>query len=286
MASVAERLAAARARLEAAGLHAADAAIDAEVLARHILGWDRAGLIVHGRNPEPPDFPARLDAAIARRAEREPVAHIIGRREFWGLEFEVTRDVLIPRPETEIIVEEALAFAAAHPCRTVVDVGTGSGCLAVAIAHALPAVRVTAVDVSVAALEVARRNAVRHAVAERIAFHQGDVLEGLQGRVDLIVSNPPYVPDGDAESMQEDVVRYEPRTALFGGRNGLDVVDRLFHQAADHLEPGGQLIVEFGFGQAEQVARLGEAAGWRIVRIRQDLQAIPRTIILTRTPDA
>ena len=286
MASVAERLAAARARLEAAGLPAADAAIDAEVIARHILGWDRAGLIVHGRDHEPPDFPAPFDAAIARRAAREPVAQIIGLREFWGLDFEVTRDVLIPRPETEIIVEEALAFAAAHTCRTVVDVGTGSGCLAVAIAHELPSVRVTAVDVSVAALEVARRNAVRHRVADRIVFQHSDVLDGFNGRVDLIVSNPPYVPEGDAELMQEDVVRYEPHMALFGGQNGLEIVDRLFRQAADHLEPGGQLIVEFGFGQAEQVARLGEAAGWRIVRIREDLQSIPRTIILTRTPDA
>lgn len=286
MPSVAERLAAARRRLEAAGLSAPDAAIDTEVLARHILGWDRAGLIVRGRDPEPPDFPDRLDLLIARRAAREPVAQIIGSREFWGLEFEVTPDVLIPRPETEIIVEEALAFAGAHACRSVIDVGTGSGCVAVAIAHALPAVRVTAVDASAAALEVARRNAARHGVENRVTFHHGDVLEGLTARVDLIVSNPPYVPDADAAFLQEDVVRYEPYIALFGGSSGLEVMERLVRQAPDRLAPGGQLIVEFGFGQAEEVKALAEGAGWRVVRVREDLQSIPRTIVLSRTPDA
>lgn len=280
MTSVAERLTAARRRLEAAGLGAADAALDAEVIARHILGWDRADLIVRGRDPEPADFPARFDALVARRAAREPVAQIIGSREFWGLEFEVTPDVLIPRPETEIVVEEALAFAAAHPCRNVIDVGTGSGCLAVSIAHELPDVHVTAVDASAAALEVARRNAARHGVEDRVTLHHGDVLEGFSGRADLIVSNPPYVPDADAAFMQEDVVRYEPYMALFGGSTGFEVIERLFRQAPDHLAPGGQLIVEFGFGQAEQVKTLAEAAGWRIVRVRNDLQSIPRTIVL------
>jgi len=286
MPSVADRLAAARRRLEAAGLSSSDAAIDAEVLVRHILGWDRADLIVLQRDPEPPDFPARLDALIARRTAREPVAQIIGSREFWGLEFEVTADVLIPRPETELIIEETLAFADAHSCREVVDVGTGSGCLAVTIAHALPGVRVTAVDASAAALEVARRNAARHGVDNRVTFHHGDVLEGLSGRVDLIVSNPPYVPEADAALMQEDVVRYEPYMALFGGRTGFEVLERLFEQAAERLAPGGHLIVEFGFGQAEQVTALAEGAGWRVVRVREDLQSIPRTIVLNRTPDA
>jgi release factor glutamine methyltransferase len=214
------------------------------------------------------------------------VAQITGVREFWGLDFEVTPDVLIPRPETEIIVEEALAFAAAHQCRDVVDVGTGSGCLAVVIAHALPAVRVTAVDASAAALEVARRNAVRHGVEDRVNLQQSDVLQGVSGLADLIVSNPPYVPEGDAAFMQEDVVRFEPYIALFGGPTGFEVMERLVAQAADHLAPGGQLIIEFGFGQAQQVKGLAQASGWRIVRVREDLQSIPRTIVLSRTPDA
>lgn len=280
MPSVAERLTAARRQLEAAGFAAADAALDAEVLGRHILSWDRADLIVRGRDPEPPGFAAQLDALLARRAAHEPVAQIIGRREFWGLDFEVTRDVLIPRPETEIVVEEALAFAAVHPCHTIVDVGTGSGCLAVAIAHALPSVLALAVDVSAAALEVARRNAARHAVEDRVTLLQADVLDGVKGRFDLIVSNPPYVPEADAAVMQEDVVRYEPYTALFGGRSGFEVIERLLEQSADHLAPGGQLIVEFGFGQAEQIRALAEGAGWRVVRVREDLQSIPRTIVL------
>ncbi|MDQ3487651.1 MAG: peptide chain release factor N(5)-glutamine methyltransferase [Acidobacteriota bacterium] len=282
MPSVAERLITARRQLEGAGFPAADAALDTEVLGRHLLGWDRADLIVRGRDPEPPGFSAKLESLIARRAAREPVAQIIGRREFWGLEFEVTKDVLIPRPETELIVEAALAFAAAHPCRHIVDVGTGSGCLAVAIAHDLPAVRVTAVDVSPAALDVARRNAARHGVDDRVTLHQGDMLQGVTGHFDLIVSNPPYVPEGNATFMQEDVIRYEPYLALFGGRRGFELIERLFEQSADRLATGGQLIVEFGFGQAEQVKALAEKAGWRIVRVREDLQSIPRTIVLER----
>lgn len=280
MSSVADRLTAARRQLEAAGFPAADAALDAEVLARHILGWDRADLIVRGREQEPSGFATQFDAFLARRGAREPVAQIIGNREFWGLDFIVTRDVLIPRPETEIIVEEALAFAAARPCRRIVDVGTGSGCLAIAIAHALPSVQVIGVDVSPAALAVARRNATHHGVEDRVTLHRGDVLEGVTGQFDLIVSNPPYVPEGDANVLQEDVVRYEPYSALFGGRSGLEVIERLFRQSADHLARGGQLIVEFGFGQAGQVRGLAEQAGWRTVRVREDLQSIPRTIVL------
>ncbi|HVJ28025.1 MAG TPA: peptide chain release factor N(5)-glutamine methyltransferase [Vicinamibacterales bacterium] len=282
MPSVAERLTAARRQLEAAGFPPADAALDAEVLARHLLGWDRADLIVRGRDPEPPGFSAQFDTVLARRTAHEPVAQIVGHREFWGLDFEVTRDVLIPRPETEIIVEAVLAFAAAHPCRRIADVGTGSGCLAVSIAHDLPSVIVTAVDVSPAALEVARRNAARHHVDDRVTLQQADVLAGVTGHFDLIVSNPPYVPEADAASMQEDVVRYEPYLALFGGRSGFEVIERLFDQSADHLASGGQLIVEFGFGQAGQISSLAVKAGWRIVRVLNDLQSIPRTIVLDR----
>ena len=282
MPSVAERLTAARRQLEAAGFPPADAALDAEVLARHLLGWDRADLIVRGRDPEPPGFSTQFDSVLARRTAHEPVAQIIGRREFWGLDFEVTRDVLIPRPETEIIVELALAFAATRFCRRIVDVGTGSGCLAVAIAHELPSVLVTAVDVSPAALQVAARNAARHQVDDRVTLQQADVLTGVTGHFELIVSNPPYVPEADAAFMQEDVVRYEPYLALFGGRTGFEVIGRLFDQAPHHLAPGGQLIVEFGFGQAGQISRLAENAGWRIVRVVNDLQSIPRTIVLDR----
>jgi len=282
MPSVAERLAAARATLEAAGLQPSDAALDAEVLARHVLGWDRASLLTRGRDPEPETFEPGFSALISRRAEREPVAQIVGYREFWGLEFEVTRDVLIPRPETELIVEEALAFARTHPCQHVIDVGTGSGCLTVAIARELSTVRVLAIDRSQAALGVARRNAAAHGVTDRVTFHLGDVLDGLTVRADLIVSNPPYVPDGDVADMQPEVVGYEPHAALFGGPSGLDVVLQLLEQAADRLATGGMLVIECGFGQAAILMRLAERLGWRILRLREDLQGIPRVLVLCR----
>ena len=282
MGSVSERLASARAQLEAAGLPPADAALDAEVLARHLLGWDRAALLVHGRDPEPPDFGSRLTALITRRAAREPVAQIVGAREFWGLDFEVTRDVLVPRPETELIVEEAVAFAASSPCHEIVDVGTGSGCLAVSIACELPRAHITAVDVSAAALEVARRNAARHSVAERITFVQTSLFDGLSTRADLIVANPPYVPDQAAAHLQVEVVRYEPHQAVFGGRDGLEVMRPLLRDAGAYLAPQGRLVVEFGFGQEDAVRTLAEEAGWTVLRVREDLQGIPRTLVLSR----
>lgn len=282
MPSVAERLAAARRRLEAAGLDPADAALDAEVLARHALGWDRATLLTRSRENEPAEFAAAYAPLIERRVAREPVAQIVGVREFWERDFEVTPDVLVPRPETEIIVEEALLFARKRACRHVIDVGTGSGCLAVTLACELPDVRVTATDASHAALTVARRNARRHGVENRVMFVRSDVLQGIDVTADLIVSNPPYVADAEAATMQPEVVRYEPHQALFGGPTGLEVIRRLFQQAPARLAPGGRLVVEFGFGQSERVEALALESGWRIERIREDLQGIPRTMVLRR----
>ena len=282
MASVAERLARARAQLEAAGLSPADAALDAEVLARHVLQWDRATLIIRSRDGEPAGFADRLGDLVARRSAREPVAQIVGHREFWGLDFEVTPDVLVPRPETEIIVEEAIQFATTAECRTVADVGTGSGCLAVAIAREIPDARIVAIDVSPAALAVAHRNAARHAVDHRIVFREGSVLTPLAEPVDLIVSNPPYVPDSAASTLAPEVVEHEPHRALFGGDDGLDVIRELLDRAPARLADGGRLVVEFGFGQSAQMIQLSDRAGWTILRVRDDLQGIPRTIVLTR----
>jgi release factor glutamine methyltransferase len=283
MPSVADRLAAARTRLAASGLTPAEAALDAEVLARHILGWDRATLLTNGREPERQGFGEALDALIERRARREPVAQIVGHREFWGLDFEVTRDVLVPRPETELIVEEALAFARERRLTHIIDVGTGSGCIAIAIASELPDVRITATDASLPAIEVARRNASAHGVQSRIDFHLGDVLSDVDGPAELIVSNPPYVPEAMAAHLQPEVVQYEPHAALFGGETGLEVLATLFEQAPPRLAAGGRLIVEFGFGQRDGVERLASANGWRIVRTREDLQGIPRTLVLARS---
>jgi release factor glutamine methyltransferase len=279
MASLQERLARARDLLVRAGIDPAEAALDADLLARDVLGWDRAALLTRQRDPVPSGLDPEFDGRIARRSRREPVAYIRGHQEFWGLDFEVTPDVLIPRPETEIVVEEAIREAQSMACPAIVDVGTGSGCIAIAIAAALPTATVVATDVSTAALDVARRNATRHGVADRVTFVTGDLLQGIAGPADAIVSNPPYVPRGDV--LPPEVARYEPPTALYAGDDGLSVVRRLLTSAAGVLATRGVVIVEFGFGQEADVRALARAGGWTI-DIRHDLQSIPRVALLRR----
>jgi release factor glutamine methyltransferase len=280
-ATVHDRIAAAREALVRAGLAPTDAATDASVLARHALGWDRATLVARGREAPPPSFDTSFDEFVARRAAREPVALIMGIREFWGLDFEVTSDVLVPRPETEFIVEEALAEFEDAP-QTVIDIGTGTGCLAIALAREFPEARVIATDISAAALEVARRNASSHAVAHRIAFVRTSFLSGIRVRANLIVSNPPYVPDSAAPALAPEIVGHEPHMALFGGADGLAPIRAILATAEHAVAPDGRLIVEFGFGQEPEVTELAEACGWRVLRLRDDLQGIPRTIVLGR----
>jgi release factor glutamine methyltransferase len=283
MATLAHHLREARRRLEAAGLDAGDAAFDADLLARHALGGvDRGQLIAWQRDDAPSDFAATFDVLVARRAAREPAAYILGRREFWHLEFEVTPDTLIPRPETELIVEEVLARALEGPLR-LADVCTGSGCLAVAIAHARPDVRIVATDLSVAALAVAARNAAAHGVADHITFRQADLMTGVDGPFDIIVSNPPYVASTDVDGAQPEVRDFEPRLALDGGADGLELARRLVPQVAERLVPGGWGLFEFGFGQADGVRAI-VAAEPRLVldSIRNDYAGIPRTAIVRR----
>ena len=280
--TLSSRIAAARLALTDAGFTTEDASLDAEVLARDVLGWDRARLLAHGRDPAPPDFVVRYQSAIARRLRREPVAMITGHREFWDLDFLVTPATLVPRPETELIVEEALRILSPDVHATVLDIGTGTGCLAVALAHERRWLRVVATDVSHAALLVAMTNARKHDVARRIRFIRTDLAAGLSLRAELIVSNPPYVPDQTAVVLPPDVVRYEPATALFGGTDGLAVVRRLLASAPEHLAPGGRFIVEFGFGQEDDVREVAENTGWQIDRVLHDLQGIARTIVLGR----
>ena len=283
MSSLHERLADARETLIRAGIPAEEAALDAEVLARHVLDCDRATLLTRARDPLPSAFDRLYHALIARRVAREPVAYIVGHREFWGLEFDVTPAVLIPRPETELVVEEALASLPRRDIvRHIIDVGTGSGCLAVTLAVEFPPANVTATDTSHEALAVAYRNADRHNVIGRITFVQADVLKDLTEPADLIVSNPPYVPAGDAATLQAEVARYEPASALYGGPDGLDVIRRLVGTARQHLAAGGWLIIEFGFGQEAAVRELAREAGWNVARIRSDLQGIPRVVVLRR----
>jgi release factor glutamine methyltransferase len=249
-----------------------DAALDAEVLARHALGWDRAQWIAGARDAAPEGFASRFDAFITRRAQGEPIAYITGVREFWGLELEVTPDVLIPRPETEILVEHALGLAASRHLDFVADVGTGSGAVAIALAHAMPRLRVVATDISEAALDVARRNAARHGVADRIEFRLANVLDGT-GKVDLVVSNPPYIADGDA-SVMRDVRAFEPHTALFGGPDGLDVIRALLADVK-RREPVPPLLFEFG-GDEEGIRAAVAGSGLRLLDVITDLAGIPR----------
>lgn len=293
---LAEKLGDARARLIAAGISEAEASVDVDLYARTILGWDRARLLIERGDGSPPELEPRFSEWIARRASREPSAYIVGVREFWGLDFAVTPAVLIPRPETEFVVEEALALLASsgstasddrsggHVPRTVrvADIGTGSGCLAVALAHDVSDCRVLASDLSPAALAVARTNAERHGVADRIDFVCTSYLQGVKGTFDLIVANPPYVKDGDGPALSRDV-RHEPQVALFGGPDGLRDIGGVLETAWNRLAPGGWLVMEFGFGQEEDVRELvGERPGLCLRRIRCDWQGIPRTAVVER----
>ena len=280
MSTLAEAVAVARERLIAAGIPSDEAPGDAEVLARHVLGWDLTRYVLSRGEPPPASFSSRYDALVARRLTREPVSQIVGVREFWGLEFEVTRDVLTPRPETELIVDEVLA---AYPDRTahlsIVDVGTGSGCLAITLAVEYPNAEIIATDISEAALAVACRNAQRHAVDRRIALVCTDLLPSMQP-VDLIVSNPPYIPEGAAASLSPEVREYEPHVALFAGEDGVEVYRRLFEEAVGQLTPDGRLIVELGYDQRLRVAALASRHRWRVLNVRADLQGIARVMML------
>ncbi len=281
-----ERVAEAARRLAGAGIDARDAAFDAEVLARWVLGWDRAAYLARWREPAPPGFEEPFESLVARRRLREPVARITGRREFWGLDFEVAPAVLVPRPESELLVETALARLGDRAARwEIADVGTGSGCLAVALARELPRARVAATDICPDALEVARRNAARHGAADRVAFRRADLLDGLPGPFDLIVSNPPYVPDAVIDTLAPEVRRHEPAAALRGGPDGLDTVRRLVTATASRLRAGGWLVIEIGAGQSGEAADIGREAGMRTVAVHPDLQGIPRSVVMQLDPE-
>ena len=273
----------ARERFVRAGIPPDQAAIDAEVLARHATGWDRATYLMRRHEPPVPDVQERFEMFVTRRARREPVAYITGVREFWGLEFQVTAAVLIPRPETELIVEEALRRLADRDRPwTIADVGTGSGGLAVSLAHELPRARVVAADLSAVALPVARSNALRLCVADRVALVRTSLLRGLRGPFDLIVANLPYVPAGVRDRLMPDVRDFEPAPALYGtGQDGLDEIRELIAQAPSRLAPAGWLLLEFGFGQGDAVrAALEEQPRLTLVEVLRDLQGHERTAVM------
>ena len=284
--TVHDHVAAARDRLVRAGISLASAGLDAEVLARHLLGWDRATYVASRHDVAPGSFDSRYAQLVARREQREPVPFITGHREFWGLDFEVTRDVLIPRPETELIIEEAIALVDTQAISTppsIVDAGTGSGCLAIALAVEVPSARITATDLSPGALRVARRNAARHGVADRITWLETSFLTNLNVAPDLIVSNPPYVPSAYADGLPPEVRDYEPATAVLSGTDGLEGLREVIARADACLTPGGWLIVEFGLGQEEAVrALVSTRSSLAVVKIRSDLLGIARTAVVQR----
>jgi release factor glutamine methyltransferase len=246
------------------------------VLLMFALGCDRAHLYAHPERELTADEQARYDAAIAERAAHKPSQYITGHQEFWGLDFIVSPAVLIPRPETEHLVEAALELASEFPRPRIVDVGTGSGCIAIALAKEMPRADIEGLDISTDAVEIARANAVR-LECDRVRFHVNDLLAGfLAESFDLVVSNPPYVGESEQEKVQRQVREYEPKVAVFAGEEGLDVYRRLAPQAREVLRPGGWLVMEIGFSMGAPVRALLE--GWAEVRVLPDLLGIPRVI--------
>jgi len=272
------RVAAARAELRAAHIEPDEADRDARLLAEFVLQWDSARYLTSAQEPAPPEFEALYQHLVRRRARREPLAYITGQQEFWGLPFEVSPAVLIPRPETELIVETALAlFPDPLAQLSAADACTGSGCVAIALARERPRATLVATDVSGASLLVARRNAARHDVATRVRLVQADLLAGVEGPFDLITANPPYVPSEDAESLQPEVRNHEPRLALFAGPDGFAVMRRLVEESMPRLRPGGTLLFEIGWGQADAVRELiSSSPGLTMIALRSDLRGIPR----------
>ena len=273
----------ARALLIDAGILPGTATLDADLLARHVLGWDRARWLTHRSEAATPDFVDRYQHVLARRVRREPVAYIRGVQEFWGRDFTVNRSVLIPRPDSELLIELALPYLAAHPDSVVADVGTGSGCLAVTLALECRRCVVHAIDISAEALAVARVNAARWGAADRVHFVRGSILAALSAPIDLVVANPPYVAERDAPALSPEVREYEPSVALFGGNDGWRDTRDLLRQAATALRPGGLLLMELGYGQSEQLAEeVAAVSGLQLTAINGDLQGIPRAATIER----
>jgi release factor glutamine methyltransferase len=282
--TIADALREAAGQLRASGV--ADARREAGSLLSHALARDTAFLITHADERLTPEQLRSYHSIVERRASGEPLQYIRGTQEFYGLDFEVNADVLIPRPETELLVETALELLKGTDSPLLCDVGTGSGCIAVALLHERRDARAVALDVSHAALEVAARNAARWRVAERIDFHISDCFDALASvehentRFDLIASNPPYVAEEDLESLQREVREHEPRVALTPGGDGLSVIRRLVSESPRYLKPGGHLLLEIGFDQHERVAALVDPTVWTLLDIHPDLQGIPRTVAL------
>lgn len=258
---------------------------EAGSLLAFILEKDRSFIITHATDSIEDDQLLRYKEGLSSRAQGMPLQYITESQEFFGLEFEVNQNVLIPRPETELLIEEALKLIERDNAAAICDVGTGSGCIGITLLHERPMARAMALDVSPEALAVAQRNASRHQVGDRIEFVLSDCFAAIEERkptFDLIVSNPPYVADSALEGLQREVRDFEPRVALAAGDDGLDVIRRLLNGSQAFLRPGGHLLFEMGFDQQAAVEKLIDASVWQRLNIYQDLQGIPRTVALKR----
>jgi release factor glutamine methyltransferase len=284
--------------------------LSAELLLLHTLGRDRTWLYAHPEQIIPDADAQRFFALLARRAAGEPTQHLTGKQEFWGLEFEVTHDVLIPRPETEHVIEVALDRLALREIRAgrpqttigeglqIADIGTGSGCIAIALAKELPGATIYATDISPAALKVASRNAARHGLTDRIHFQESKLLDAISRGapdsslatrrspllLDLIVSNPPYIGHREAAMLPREIRDHEPECALYGGEEGYELYGDLIAQSALHLKTGGILVLELGHNSLPAVQPLLDATNWTNVGVTNDLAGIPRVIAAERLP--
>ena len=259
---------------------------EASSLLEHIIDRDRTFILGHPEQLLTPQHFERFQELILRRSAGEPLQYITRHQSFFGLDFEVAKGVLIPRPETELMVETALELLKTSSAQsTICDVGTGSGCIAITILHKQPDAYGVAIDISDTALEVAHRNAERHRVSQRLEFVKSDCFSDLspsRSSFDLIVSNPPYVADAEISGLQREVRDHEPVEALAGGPDGLAVVRRLLIESGAFLRVGGHLLIEIGFNQAENVEKMIDSRAWKLVVIQADLQGIPRIVVLQK----
>jgi release factor glutamine methyltransferase len=261
--------------------------LNAELLLLFVLNRERAYLYAHPERELNADEQSRYDEVIQERARGCPTQYITGHQEFWGLDLLVSPAVLIPRPETEHVVETVLELLKEHPLEGVgklkfLDVGTGSGCIALALASELPQTEIHACDISDEALEMARTNAARLGLSNKVGFRKSDLLAAYAGeQFDFIISNPPYVGEADADKVQKQVREFEPKIAVFSGREGMEIYRRLIPQAHGALRPGGWFVAEIGYSEEENVRNL--LAGWADIQVTADLQGIPR-VIAARKP--
>lgn len=256
--------------------------LDAEVLMAHVVGERRVYVITHPDKALSEDELCRYRESVARRARREPLAYITGEREFWALSFEVTPGVLVPRPETETLIEAALSTLRERENPLVADIGAGSGIVAITLAYELPDAVVYATDISPAALYVTRKNSVRHQVELRVDVLEGDLLDPLpdevRGKLDAVVSNPPYIPSDEIDRLQPEITEFEPRGALDGGVDGMDYHRRILKASKEWLKPGGWVYMEIGIGQGEAVSSYAKELGYKNTHITNDLAGIDRVV--------